>query len=322
MGVAVQKQRPSGYPTYGEIAWDFVMHITRGPLILAALTFAVQPHYVTFTSWLAEHWEMSDAAIFAFLSTLIHFVLYVGLGGFSQVLDMMGALPEYKLYRTEAMRNPLSIFLRMWGEAAVGMLVGPYIVYSLYNHFDFENTVLSGKNADPIPDFLTVAACYAFAKVWNSVVFYWAHRMLHHELLYAALHKQHHTLVGTVAWGAEYMHPVEQIFAGYLPTLGGIFLCRTHPLLFHMWVVCRMHQTYEAHAGYSFHGTLLYKLGLTYSDDVIFHDFHHTVNKGNYSVQWVDALFGTMDTWVEGGGVEGYLQKGRDERAKVAAKKD
>eukprot|EP01061_Rhynchopus_euleeides_P040348 TRINITY_DN693_c0_g1_i1.p1 TRINITY_DN693_c0_g1~~TRINITY_DN693_c0_g1_i1.p1 ORF type:complete len:322 (+),score=113.76 TRINITY_DN693_c0_g1_i1:71-1036(+) len=321
MGVAVKRQRRS-YPTYGEIAWDFVMHITRGPLILAALTFAVQPHYVTFTSWLAEHWEMSDAAIFSFLVSAAHVGLYVGFGGITQALDMAGFFQDYKLYRTEAMRNPVSRYVRMWVEAAVGMTLGFYVIPSLYEYFDFENTVLSGKNADPIPDFLTVAACYSFSKVFNTVVFYWVHRIFHHELLYAPFHKHHHTLVGTMAWATEYMHPVEHVFSGYLPTLGGIFLCRTHPLLFHMWVTSRIHQTYEAHAGFAFHGTLLHKLGLTYSDDAAFHDFHHTVNKGNYSVQWVDALFGTMDTWVDGGCVEGYIQKGRDERAKVAAKKD
>jgi sterol desaturase/sphingolipid hydroxylase (fatty acid hydroxylase superfamily) len=41
--------------------------------------------------------------------------------------------------------------------------------------------------------------------------FYWAHRFLHHPLLYARLHKQHHEYKGPIGFAAEYATVGEQV---------------------------------------------------------------------------------------------------------------
>ena len=306
------------YPSYGEIIVEFLVHVTRGPALMTALAYAVHAPFVSFTAWLGS-FGLDEAMVFAACAWLTHFVLYVLCGGLAYYLDMTGTLQQYKLYRTEAMTNPPSRYRQMWKEAILGMIVTPPLTYMLYTYFDLGNNIFAIKNHEALGEPQWVFATLSFAKFFNSFMFYWAHRLFHHDALYARFHKQHHSFVGTIAWSAEFADPIEQVFANFGPTLVGVTLFHPHPLLFHLWLGVRLHQTYESHSGYAFHNSFLHKIGLTYSDETAFHDFHHTVNKGNYSMVWIDALFGTMDPWVEGGGVEGYIKKG--EEAKRVAKK-
>ena len=146
---------------------------------------------------------------------------------------------------------------------------------------------------------------------------------------------QHHEFAGTVGIAAEYANPVEQVFANMLPTLGGVIFFPTHPLLVAVWLVSRspqccvclpgevpahlitcsllqflrLQQTYEAHSGYCFRGTLLDQLGFTHSEEAIHHDYHHTVNTGNFGTNYMDWLCGTQDGFMAAGGYDGYYAK-------------
>eukprot|EP00164_Ancoracysta_twista_P028575 GFYU01057064.1.p1 GENE.GFYU01057064.1~~GFYU01057064.1.p1 ORF type:complete len:194 (+),score=20.31 GFYU01057064.1:38-583(+) len=132
----------------------------------------------------------------------------------------------------------------------------------------------------------------------NETGFYTVHRLMHEiPFLYRTIHKKHHEFIGSVSVAAEYSHPVEDILAAVIPTLG-IFLVPSlppmHPLFAFVWIAARSAETYEAHSGYCFHNSLLQRLGLLHSSHMAFHDFHHTINKGNYgtSLLW-DYLLGT-----------------------------
>lgn len=50
-------------------------------------------------------------------------------------------------------------------------------------------------------------------------------------------------------------------------------------------------------------------LWLSHADEAIHHDYHHTVNTGNFGTEYMDWLFGTEDGFMASGGVEGYLAK-------------
>jgi sterol desaturase/sphingolipid hydroxylase (fatty acid hydroxylase superfamily) len=49
----------------------------------------------------------------------------------------------------------------------------------------------------------------------------------------------------------------------------------------------RLQQTYEAHSGYCFAGTFLDRIGLAHSTDAAHHDYHHSVNRGNFGTIWM-----------------------------------
>ena len=57
-------------------------------------------------------------------------------------------------------------------------------------------------------------------------------------------------------------------------------------------------------------GTALYRWGLL-GDSAPYHDFHHTVNLGNFGAEYLDHMFGTMDKWLQQGGTQGYLARKR-----------
>merc|ERR1712216_311018 len=82
------------------------------------------------------------------------------------------------------------------------------------------------------------------ATLFNEVGFYLAHRTFHSSYLYAKFHKMHHEWKGTVSFAAEHAHPVEQLFANYIPTFGGCLLAGAHPWVFILWICGRLRSTY------------------------------------------------------------------------------
>ena len=69
------------------------------------------------------------------------------------------------------------------------------------------------------------------------------------------IHKQHHSWLATRSIGAEYSHPIETVFSAVIPTVGGCALFGRHPLVFMIWTIFRMEETYEAHSNYWFGNT-------------------------------------------------------------------
>lgn len=92
---------------------------------------------------------------------------------------------------------------------------------------------------------------------------------------------------------AEYAHPVEQVLANFIPTFGGLALCGAHPLTFMLWIVIRILETVESHSGYHFRYSPFSFSDYQGGADV--HDFHHSVNKGNYGsfTTFWDVVCGT-----------------------------
>ena len=112
------------------------------------------------------------------------------------------------------------------------------------------------------------------------------------------MHKQHHTYTGTISIAAEFAGVPETILANLIPSIGGCLFFGRHPLVFLVWLAVRLEQTYEAHSGVAFVGTALHRLGFTNASAAVFHDFHHTENRGNFGAPWTDWIFGTMDVCV------------------------
>ena len=73
------------------------------------------------------------------------------------------------------------------------------------------------------------------------------------------------------------------LLSNILPTIGGVVLfgCH-HPYCVIIWITMRLEQTYMAHSDYAFKNTLLDYVGLAHTDSAIFHDHHHTTNRGNF----------------------------------------
>ena len=203
-----------------------------------------------------------------------------------------------------------SLITRTWIEAFIGQVVtGPLVLYYLYPAFKYFG--MPSMDA-PLPSFQRQLTVIVVANVVNGWLFYWSHRLVHSKSLYAWIHKKHHTYKGTIGFAAEYAHPIEQIVSNQGPTIGGCLLMGAHPCILLAWLINRLQQTYEGHSGYCFYGTFLHRIGLTNAEAAAYHDYHHTGNRGNFGgPMYLDHFFGTMDAWLDIGGVEGYIAKKR-----------
>jgi sterol desaturase/sphingolipid hydroxylase (fatty acid hydroxylase superfamily) len=126
---------------------------------------------------------------------------------------------------------------------------------------------------DPLPSDSNVLLQFIFSYFIFEILFYAGHYMLHKSpYLYKTVHKHHHKYKGTVSFGADQSHPLENLISATIPIVTGPILTQMHPLTFVVWVAWRLQQSYEEHSGVSFVGTAAHSLGLTHSDNAAFHD--------------------------------------------------
>ena len=243
--------------------------------------------------------DMTDLVFFVVGASAAHLSAYISINVFFTLCDKYGWLAQYKIPRQARSLPTLALIkATLLDQAKTSVLTSPIILGATFV------AICKFKSVRTLDDLVMwdlplplQIAYFAGAMLTNEFCFYWAHRALH-ELpgLYARIHKQHHEYVGTVSIAAEYSNPVEQLLANYVPTVA--FVCAFSQgvpmsVLF-SYIMMRVLETLEAHSGYDFRGTLLHDIGVL-SSNAIHHDFHHTENRGNYGVFWIDYLFGSMD---------------------------
>lgn len=251
---------------------------------------------------------LSERTSATIIGTLTHVALYYLMNVTFLAFDVFRLFEQYKLHRTRAMM-PRAGLLR---DTMLSAIVDHFFVQPLFYWYlqpIGTNVFGSPSMTSPIPTFPRLCVCFLFAKVCNDLLFYWAHRLLHDPSLYKRVHKQHHSYVGTIGFAAEYAHWFEGLVANVLPTILPGVISGFHPVVMQSWILVRVEESYETHSGYAFIGTWPHRIGLTNAEGAAFHDFHHSRNSGNFSPAYMDYFFGTMDSWLELGGVQGYLSQ-------------
>lgn len=223
-------------------------------------------------------------------------------------MDYYGYFQERKLYRNESSLKPNK---KLIIETIVGAIVNQFIAFPAVSYYAYPGFLYFGlKPLDStLPSVVEVFYTMICGHVFNDIFFYFTHRMFHSKALYF-LHKQHHSFGGTMGIAAEHANPVESLIANVIPTVGGVTFFGCHsPLCVIIWTLIRVQQTCFAHSGYVFNNHLLDTLGLAHSEEVIFHDHHHSSNQGNFGCLFMDYIFGTMDHFAANGSFEGYMAK-------------
>lgn len=74
-------------------------------------------------------------------------------------------------------------------------------------------------------------------RFWQSLHFYWIHRLIHIPWLFKAVHSLHHRNVNVGPWSGLAMHPVESLF--YFSSILIHFVLPSHPIhvIFHMYAL-------------------------------------------------------------------------------------
>jgi len=170
-------------------------------------------------------------------------------------------------------------------HSIINSITAPFITYYVI----YPMLVRNGMNMKaPIPNPILMLLQIAAFFFLLDTAFYWIHRALHHPLLYARIHKQHHNYITTITTGTEFASPLEVIFSNFGTTMLGPFLIpNVHPVTFLIYMFVRLIETLEAHSGYDFPTPWKFIRGSSR-----FHDYHHSHNKGNYGlISW------TWDRW-------------------------
>ena len=138
-------------------------------------------------------------------------------------------------------------------------------------------------------------ATTVFIIFFHDTYFYWAHRLMHHPLLYERVHKVHHLSKDPTPWAAFSFHPSEALIeVAFVPLL--IF---TIPLHFSSLLILSMWQisfNVMGHLGYEIfpQGALRHPL-LKWLNTSTNHNMHHKYVRCNYGLYFSfwDRIMGT-----------------------------
>ena len=257
-------------------------------------------------SWQAEGW--SEKAFVSASLTLVTMSMFFGYNSIYLTIERLRLLEHYRIGRTPGQQKSTAANLSFTLiRAAIGKaLINPLLVWYVLHPI----MIACGSPPfdAPVPSTIVMAGQFSIAYWFNEFFFYWGHRLLHAERLYATFHKEHHNYTGTVGFAAEHAGPVEQVFSNILPSIGGCLFFGRHPFILLVWITMRLHNTYDGHSGYCFSNTLLGRIGVL-SAASGYHDYHHTFSfRGNFGHPLLDYLCGTMDYWLQDGGQVGYVE--------------
>ena len=262
----------------------------RAPFFMACLTYLVWPLWERLVKALA----ISDELMFVGGTCIIHSGMYF-LGWFvlCYLGETKGWFTAYQLPRTKRMIPSDELVQSCLRDAIVNQVFKtPLLLFVGANYL-----IPVVPQSLPRPSLWTLYLFFLGSWLWNSWGFYIAHRTLHEfPYLYQKIHKKHHTFVGTIAIAAEHAHPLEDLLANSIPTIGFAIAFRVPMPVWFVWLTFRLLETYEGHSGYVFDKSILRQLGL--SSNTKHHDFHHTVNQGNYGGPLQDYFLGTMGPYI------------------------
>jgi len=299
------------YPSVAEALTKAAKSYIRIGVLGTVSVVLMHPMFVAVVNWLIKTKGLSEQTVFAIFNANVTLVTYVIAAFFFTMCLKFETFTDYQFVRKKSQKPSSELVKKTLVDAFVSKLfiipITSYFSYHIFRWFGMPSFT------DPLPKVGRIFTGFFVSNLFNELGFYWLHRALHHPALYGRFHKQHHNYIGTISIAAEYAGPLEQVFANIFPTIGGclFFGCHGSVLIYYVWMVRRLIDTYEAHSGFCFSGTLLHKIGLSHSEMAAFHDFHHTKNHGNFGSPFTDYLFGTMDAWMQLGAFKGYVAQYR-----------
>jgi sterol desaturase/sphingolipid hydroxylase (fatty acid hydroxylase superfamily) len=213
-----------------------------------------------------------------------------GLHLFFYTFKMQGA--EHKYDPRDLNRNDRRYFgqNQVWDNifwsCASGVTL--WTAYEVFFMWGYANDMLRPLdwNAHPV----WFALLFVAIPFWNSVHFYFVHRLLHWMPLYRVAHALHHRNVNVGPWSGLSMHPIEHIL--YLSSVLIHLVVPSHPMhiFFHMqFLTLAAATTHTGFEGLLFKGKTVLKLGAFH------HQLHHRYFNCNYGNEYVpcDKWFGS-----------------------------
>jgi methylsterol monooxygenase len=235
---------------------------------------------------------LSDRAVFVLYTFAVHELVYLSLALLVLALHASGALDRYLLQPMTPLdwKQARACLWELLTRAGLGQLP---VLWMLYPAFASMGMTIGG----PLPSAGVIVRDVLLSFLFTDTSFYWAHRALHHPLLYKRFHKKHHEWKKSAGINTEYAHPLEHM-SNVLTTIGGSFLLGSHILVMWAYLAFRLVETVDAHSGFELPASPFTNEWMCGSR---MHDFHHSKNVGcygTYTIFW-DWLCGTDKAFLE-----------------------
>lgn len=284
--------------------------------VFAERVFGMQALWDALLDW----WPYGDRLFYTAAFCFSHSILTLPFNAFALVMHFFpnSFLNQWKIQPDS---RPSA---RLIKEVVINTFINHFITSPLMAYFLLFPLAqaLEMPIRGPLPSIGQVLRDFVVCALFNDVAFYWAHRLLHtFPWLYKNIHAQHHRFTTSISLACEFAHPLEAILANTIPSLGGLFIMRSHLFTVIIWMIVRMWETLDAHCGYNFPLSPWHLLSPIMLG-VEGHDWHHSHNRGNYGVsRFWDWLLGTdaeYKKWLAGSDVP--LEKTELESPKTSAK--
>mgnify|MGYP006076505665 CR=1 FL=1 len=115
---------------------------------------------------------------------------------------------------------------------------------------------------------------WMFMLLWEEIIFYHVHRILHHPKLYH-IHKLHHTWTRPVPWEALYSSIPENIIINFFPVLSAPYIVSLNIYYLYIWVALATITSVISHSNFNMSHTAHHKyfnvnFGTTRFFDIIY----------------------------------------------------
>ncbi len=173
------------------------------------------------------------------------------------------------------------VFDNMFWSIASGVTIWTF--YQILLLWSYSNGFISKISFDSSP-FLFLSLFFLII-LFESVHFYFVHRLLHFKFLYKLFHHIHHRNINPGPWSGISMHPVEHLF--YFSTVLIHFIIPSHPIhiLFHFMIISI--GAVVGHCG--FDGFLINK-----KNKIALGHFHHQLHH-----RYFECNYGTIETPID-----------------------
>lgn len=130
--------------------------------------------------------------------------------------------------------------------------------------------------------------------VLHDTYFYWAHRLMHHPVLFRHVHRVHHLSRTPTPWAAYAFALGEAVLMALFVPLA-VLLLPVHPSALFTFLALMILRNAMGHSGVEFHPESWVDSPLDALTTVTHHDLHHQHLRGNYGLYftWWDRLMGT-----------------------------
>ncbi|KAH8272787.1 fatty acid hydroxylase domain-containing protein 2 [Drosophila bipectinata] len=243
--------------------------------------------------WMQEQWENLLGVIgedpwrlWVLGSTVVIFSVYWIYAALFTLMDITNKPKFLRRYKIQPGQNEPVDLKKLWNAVKVVIfnltvvnVLTSWVVYELV--YKTENS----RDIRQLPTFKRTVRDLVVFVILEEIMFYYAHRLLHHKSIYKYVHKKHHEWTSPIAAITLYAHPVEHIVANLMPVALSIAFLGTHVAL--AWVIFALAivNSMSDHTGYSFPWS---------GGSVKFHDYHHAKFNYNYGVLGIlDKLHGT-----------------------------